>query len=526
MTITQEAPPGAFISSAADPEKNLPINDTKTGNENTEYDDENASATSPRTGNGGVLNRARDIGLKVVRFGRVEVRGIAPIPLKERTVTRTINVFTLWWSMNINILGITFGILGTLIYGLSLRDSALIILFFTLLTTLLPAYLATWGPKLGMRQLVQARYSFGRYIVSIPVFLNLATMTGFCIIIVIVGGQCLSAVANGMLSVNVGIIIIAVLGMLISFCGFNTLHMYERFAWIPAIIAIVVAVGCGGQGLKQQAAPEGPPTPRQVLSFGMIVASYMIPWADLSSDFTTYISPEASSFKVFIYSYLGLAVPTITLMTLGAAIGGAIPNVPEWQTGYDNTLVGGVLAAMLAPAGGFGKFLVVLLAFTLLGNLAATSYSITLNFQMLFPILFKVPRYLFALAFTAILIPIGIVAAVNFFVNLENFVALIAYWCAAFLGVVLIDHVVLRKADCINGYDVDAWNDSKRLPLGVAALTACVLSFGLIVPCMDQVWWVGPIAERTGDLGFELAFVVSALLYLPLRWVEKRFSGR
>ena len=51
--------------------------------------------------------------------------------------------------------------LGTNIYGLSLRDSSLIILFFTLLTTLLPAYLSTLGPKLGMRQMVQARYSFG-----------------------------------------------------------------------------------------------------------------------------------------------------------------------------------------------------------------------------------------------------------------------------------------------------------------------------------------------------------------------------
>lgn len=237
-------------------------------------------------------------------------------------------------------------------------------------------------------------------------------------------------------------------------------------------------------------------------------------------------SNRVTSWKIFIYSYLGLALPTITLMTLGAAIGGAISNVPEWQTGYDNTSVGGVLAAMLSPAGGFGKFLVVLLAFSLLANLAATSYSITLNFQMLFPILFKVPRYLFALVFTGIVIPVAIKAAVDFFVNLENFVALISYWCSAFLGVVLVDHVIVRKADMINGYDVDAWNDAKRLPLGVAALTACILSFALVVPSMDQVWWVGPIAEKTGDLGFELAFVVSGLLYLPLRWVEKRYTGR
>ena len=55
---------------------------------------------------------------------------------------------------------ITFGMLAP-VYGLNLRDSSLVILFFTLLTTLLPAYLATLGPKIGMRQMLQARYSFG-----------------------------------------------------------------------------------------------------------------------------------------------------------------------------------------------------------------------------------------------------------------------------------------------------------------------------------------------------------------------------
>lgn len=53
---------------------------------------------------GGVVNRMHGLVNKVVRFGRVEVRGIAPIPVKERTVTTTVNVFTLWWSMSINIL--------------------------------------------------------------------------------------------------------------------------------------------------------------------------------------------------------------------------------------------------------------------------------------------------------------------------------------------------------------------------------------------------------------------------------------
>lgn len=48
--------------------------------------------------------RLRRLLAKAAEFGRVEVRGITPIPLKERTVDRTVNVFTLWWSMNANIL--------------------------------------------------------------------------------------------------------------------------------------------------------------------------------------------------------------------------------------------------------------------------------------------------------------------------------------------------------------------------------------------------------------------------------------
>jgi purine-cytosine permease-like protein len=61
-------------------------------------------------------------------------------------------------------------------FGLSLRDAALVILFFTLASTIPVAYLCTWGTKTGMWQLVQARFSFGKYFVSLLVLLNLATL--------------------------------------------------------------------------------------------------------------------------------------------------------------------------------------------------------------------------------------------------------------------------------------------------------------------------------------------------------------
>jgi purine-cytosine permease-like protein len=212
-------------------------------------------------------------------------------------------------------------------------------------------------------------------------------------------------------------------------------------------------------------------------------------------------------------------------MTLGAAIAGALPNNPTWEEGYEAYGVGGVLAAMLSSVGGFGKFVVVLQTLSLLGNTCGSFYAITLNFQALVPILFRVPRYVFAVVITAIIIPVAIFAYRNFFESLNNFMAVIAYWSASFVGIVIADHVVIRRCR-FDSYDPSIWDQGSKLPLGVAAILSGVLSFALVIPSMNEAWYVGPIAEKSGDIGFEVAFVLSAILYVPFRLLEKKFSGR
>ncbi|KAH8655374.1 NCS1 nucleoside transporter [Xylariales sp. PMI_506] len=455
---------------------------------------------------------------------KVEEGGIQPVPLEEQTSTRYFNAFTVWCSMNTNALAITFGMLGTASYGLSLPNSTIIIVCFSLLATLAPAYLSTFGPSTGMRQMVQARYSFGYYLVYVPVLLNIATLIAFCVIICVVGGECLTAVSGGTLSPALGIVLIAVLALVISFWGFNIMHFFESYAWMPALVAIIITVGCGGSQLRLQV-DSATPTAAQIIGFGGVIASYMIPYACIASDLTTYFNPTVrlASARVFVYSYLGLFIPAVLLMILGAAIGGAIANVPEWEAGYDSTNVGGVLAAMLAPAHGFGKFILVVHAFGLLANTSSTMYAITLNFQLIMPI--RLPRYIFSIVVTAILIPVSIRAATNFFDNVENLVSLIGYWSAAFVAIVLVEHHLFRQGN-FKMYDPRVWDIPSGLPSGIAALTAGMLAFGLVIPCIAQVWWTGPIAESTGDLGFEVAFVLSALLYVPLRFLEKLAIGR
>lgn len=84
--------------------------------------------------------------------------------------------------------------------GLSLRDSALTILFFCLLTAAPPGLTATLGPKTGMRQMIQSRYAFGLFGNMLPVALNAASVTGYCILNSIVGGQTLAAVSDNRIS--------------------------------------------------------------------------------------------------------------------------------------------------------------------------------------------------------------------------------------------------------------------------------------------------------------------------------------
>lgn len=232
------------------------------------------------------------------------------------------------------------------------------------------------------------------------------------------------------------------------------------------------------------------------------------------------------------------------MQCLGAACAIAVPTVPLWTAAFEGDNVGGLLAAMLAPAGTFGKILVVLLAINLTSNIAATFYSITLNFQILIPHLVVLPRYFLSLVATAVyvhphvpqwfprdlldcvlrIIPVSLAGAHRFYVTLTNFLALLGYWASMFGAVILVEHFGFRRNN-FQAYDYKAWNTPSKLPTGLAALGACLVSIGVIVPAMEQIWWTGPIGKKTGDIGFELAFFVTGLVYAVTRTIELRLRG-
>jgi purine-cytosine permease-like protein len=143
-----------------------------------------------------------------------------------------------------------------------------------------------------MRQMIQARYSFGMFPNILTVILNICSLCGYQIICLVTAGQLLVAVSDNTISVTVGIVVIAIIAAVVSFFGYRVLHIYERFAWIPSIIAILIAVGCGGKHLHEQVAVPAPSGPT-VITFISLIAGYMLPYSSVIGDYAVYFPANA-----------------------------------------------------------------------------------------------------------------------------------------------------------------------------------------------------------------------------------------
>ena len=102
---------------------------------------------------------------------------------------------------------------------------------------------------------------------------------------------------------------------------------------------------------------------------------------------------------------------------IGAAFAAAAPGIPAWAAGFDNgNSAGGLVMAVLAPAGGFGKFMLVLIALSTSGACAPTMYTFGTQTQdivastfliitfvagvsamAITPFFARVPRYIFVI---------------------------------------------------------------------------------------------------------------------------------
>jgi purine-cytosine permease-like protein len=299
-----------------------------------------------------------------------------------------------------------------------------------------------------------------------------------------------------------------------------------KWYWIVTLFALIVLVGCAGDQLHLQAAPSGQP-PQAYLGMVALAAGNMISWANVVGDYACYMPPNAPRFRIGAYLAAGISVSFSLLMVLGAAIAGAIHQIPSWELAYEAGGMGGVLGEILIhKLGDFGRFVLVLLGFSVFGVACRDIYTISIALPAVLPILRRVPRMLLAIVAAGVLIAIAIPASQSFVDTIKSFLSIVGYYVGASVSCFLLEWLYFRRTNA-ETLNADIWDNGSLLPSGVPAIIAVIVPWALIIPSMDTAWYTGPIAKVTGDIAFEFSVVMGILCYVPLRtWEIKRNGGK
>ncbi|KAM3069318.1 Vitamin B6 transporter, variant 2 [Clarireedia jacksonii] len=471
---------------------------------------------------------------RIERFLGIEARGIHRVLPEEQTPETTLTflqIVVLWFSMNTAPQNITLASIGSSVYGLGFLDATMCSVFGAILGILPVAYVAGWGPWSGNRTLICARFSMGWWPVKICVILNLVIVLGYSMIDAVVAGQMLSAVSpNGSLSVEVGIVITAVLTFFITTLGIKIFHHYERYAWIPQTCVLFILAGTAGPkfDLYTKSTVEGSTLAGNRLSFFSICLSAAITYAPIAADFFVYCDPKiATRTKVFAATFLGLAFSFTFTFVIGAGLASGLANNALWEAAGAGT--GALIVAGFDSLGGFGKFCSVVAALGLIANMIPTAYSCGIDIQILGRYPAMVPRFLWN-TFGVIVFTVCALAGRNDLSEVfTNFLSLMGYWVVLWIVITLEEQLIFRRRKDPK-FVWSNWDSSEKLPLGIAAFAAfCVGWVGAIL-CMSQYYFIGPLAKMVGseggDMGNYVGFAWAGLVYPPLRWWELKRFGR
>ncbi|KAH9051850.1 hypothetical protein EDB87DRAFT_1661388, partial [Lactarius vividus] len=289
---------------------------------------------------------------------RVHATGIHPVAIKDRKEMQLNKIFFVRLSVNTNILSFSSGTLGPVAFGLGLRDSCLVILFFHLLFALAS------GLKLGLRQLCSTRYTFG----DLAADQTEIRFIGFAVLNSMVDGQALARVGN--VSWTVEIIVVSVISLFLSGRGHHIFRIYlilltSRYPSVNSKLLAAHPVTnfertwLANYGKREELVPLSTPSHRPLIS-------------------------------------------KVALQCLDATAAITVPVVPSQEAEYTGGNVGGLIDAMLQPVGKFGKVLMVFVSLSVTGNNVPTIYSFGMCFQTFVPSLVVVPRYVFSMVVTAV----------------------------------------------------------------------------------------------------------------------------
>lgn len=435
----------------------------------------------------------------------VEPGGVEFIPLAERHGS-PIQLFWTWASPNFEFATVFVGVLGPLFFGLSFVQSAGAIVLGTALGSATHGYLSSGGPKTGLPQMVASRSAFGFLGNAIPSLINsVMAGIGWFAVNSVSGALALTAL-TGMPQV-LSLLIVVVLQVVVAFFGHNLVHVFERYAFpvlaLIFLVATVVTFAKANLGAPGSGGGIGGFLVLTSAAFG-----YAAGWNPYASDYTRYLPPQTSGVRVGLSAGLGVLISCVVLELAGAAAA----TIGNFNGDNPTASFTGYLPTVLAD--------LTLLAIAL-GAVSANVLNIYSGSMAFLALEIKLPtrirRAVVALAFGILGFFVAWSGLSDAGAKYENFLLVIAYWVAPWLGVVLTDRFLRRGTE----YEGTMTTTSYTNWAGpVAFVVSMVVSVWLF---SDQAQYLGPIAKAypgLGDItpavGLVLAAAIYAVLFKPL----------
>lgn len=376
----------------------------------------------------------------------IETNDVAPIPAGERH-GKPWHLFTVWSSPNLEFATIFIGALAVFA-GLNVWQAILAVTLGNALAAVTHGWFSSWGPKLGVPQMVLGRTAFGRKGNALPAATStLVAGIGWFAVNTTSGAFALTSLTG--LAVPVSVTIIILVQVLVAFIGHNFIQKFERYAffYLAAVFA-VVAVIVIGQGKLDASPTDG--FQWGAFSVGVALAyGYTQGWTPFAADFTRYLPANSSPRAVGLAAGLGNFTATTLLMSVGAiawsgVVGEGLPTsaftavLPEWLAVL--TLIGIAVGSVSAN---------VLNIYS--GTMSFIAAGVKLGFKTRRAIMVVLAGVIGGgLSYLAV--------EDNFRFMFELFLLTVGYWLAPWVAILVVDRI-LRKGQDIRPLIAD---DSKH----------------------------------------------------------------
>ena len=437
----------------------------------------------------------------------IEIRSIDYIPLAERH-GKAWHLGAVWLMGTASIGSVAIGLIG-IASGANLFWTLVGIVLGSMFGTFFSAFHSTQGPQLGLPQMVQSRPQFGYRGAVLVWVLVLISYVGYNAFAGLLAGESIAVLAGG--SARGWAPVVTITALLLAVAGYDLIHRWSR--WLGGIF-LVIYLTFTAAALFTLDLPAGALDPGNFLLTPFLVqftvsAGYLISWAPYVSDYSRYLPSTVGVKASFLWTYLGMALSGIWLLSLGALIGQAFPEagvIDAVRAAGDTVFPGfGAIVLLVALPGGL-----IVMALNIYGG-SLTLLTIVDSVKPVRPT--RATRVIAVVSVAAAGLALVYAVSDSFLADFGTFLVFLLYFFGPWTAINLVDFYVVRKGhysirEIFNPHGLyGSWN--------WRGIGAYLIGFAATIPFQSTSIYTGSIATAMNDvdLAAYVGIAVAGLVY-------------